>query len=792
MSYGRDLKDLRLYEIFELNYFDKRFQYNVKYEEFKKLIIPFPQRVSGSYKDENGSEQTCEKYKDENGFEQLVLESKMNNLLKDKAKPLIFFKGWAGTGKTTFLNLFCKDFEKQNIDYKVCLLNFNEHTTPIEGYKMINVFIRKFITGIYDEIQKKDIEDQFLSTIYEKTRKADFKDKIRWILPDNPNSIDSSTFLESKTIEILQCFLISLKISKSIDSVDFSVLNELNTESQLFICILLCTEVTTQNKFVFVFDNVDALSQVFIAQRLLRLAINLEYVLNQAQIKEGVEAKFILSLREINKPYLDSLLAVGIGIETNKRVLAQSENLDFNVRELNYVYEILKKRSRTYYYNNPNENNKNINIIIEDNIEDNYNETLIYLFNYNIRVMTSALAKIVDKDYDYRITADLSEIYEPNGFVNGEIKKEPIKEGIRGCVLLHILEYLSQTDDDNILHNLVAEEIDLFKKDISPFRLIMTLLCNLSQNCNNDVSISDVVKRIKKTGYSSPESLKSFIKQCYTPSNEQSLLMFKKIKDSFFTGKKDSNILEIEEEIKGDIYIAIDDNKVENKHLFNVGYQNMAFVKSIYIHYEWFNFLCYKRKNKRRNTCSLFEATNLLPSDKSKYVFEQQIEDVFNFTRNEIKNTDRHFCEKRCECENTCEKDCQKIERLNQEIARFKDSDFCYSKKNGRKLFYNTRIISRHVTYLEKFRKYLFNSEAFSSSIDSNKKQYGSKSAADIQIFILDYIEKYLTLYCNRKIKDSLETLAVFNKTVGRISEIKQAAKNNTYLSIEDLIKSVL
>lgn len=183
-----------------------------------------------------------------------------------------------------------------------------------------------------------------------------------------------------------------------------------------------------------------------------------------------------------------------------------------------------------------------------------------------------------------------------------------------------------------------------------------------------------------------------------------------------------------------------------------------AYAEKVFIHFEYFNVLSLM---DNRVDSRLKQPENSLFQLTRKDDFVKCLDRVFRKTSDIINKSDKHFCS---HCKN--EKGCPKGNGNWRNNCMEAINIFANEKFLIKDTLYVSRVITSHINYLDIFRQYqALLSENEEGKIDRN-----------INLTIIEYIERYISLYENKAVRD---------ETIGKVIE---KIKTNVKLAKESFV----
>ena len=666
----------------------------------------------------------------------------LKDSIKNINKHICFFVGNGGTGKTTFLHKFDKDY---GAEYKMFFLDLIKNPTRT----------------ISENNLKENICDEIDLLVDKASLTAFFKDyipqKTALDFLCTPNINDSKAAVPFVDY-LFRSFRTGNKLARKI------LLNSYGVEHLLEIYLILFfynkkAHNEHQPYSVLVFDNIDELSQVYIAQTLITLVFDVfstvqkYFEVNENSIFNSnysfVEHFTILvSVRSVNEKLITGVEQQGERIVYQKeRLLFTPDMVTMNNMLAKRFAAYQKRESRSplelqsYYYKIISRNEQYVSKRIEP------------LLNFDRRFLSLSIVEnsvlkveaLVPNNYSYL--------------------------GERGIILLNTLNWLFTWNGNNSLFYKYAMADANQSQICNVYRMCFTALSNLSGLTNiykdsildaNHPGLSDYDKITEvRLG-----NLLGEMKRWY-PEKVQNSILSLLISSSFYN-------FEIPVFLLGDLikqrthqfYSQKDDVTPEayaqyilkflkdlNEHDINeirvtTNPSCVVYSYHVFIHFEYFNLISYYKipRNPRSNTLKpLFCISN-------ESEMRNCITRVFNIVKQNIDTSDNHFCKY---CGKACKDSVNaKNKECNQAIDDFKVSQLTI---NG--ALYSTRIITSLINYIDAYRLYLWN------ITDLHNRS--------IQTFLLETIKALVNIYWYKKVKDdsAREVIASIEKNIKRIEE---------------------
>jgi len=709
------------------------------------------------------------------------------NLSSESRKNLIFLYGLSGCGKTTFIRSF-----------------FRENT---DKYNMVNINLIEDPGTITEDSPEHIKDEELLSIILqENIRREKLLVKPGFLkylreLYDNRNGVDSGWdimmggFKKEESEVAFKKFVTSSQIeTPSLNT----LFRDLKIDDLLFIYLLSnIFDIKDDNEktCVFLFDNLDELSQVYIAKDLIKFLYNIfsrvqnfcEKVLKYYWMKN---VRFLMAFREVHYCMFAPQLK-----ERNDN-LSQSIEISFPTQDLlpkilSRRLEIAGRDSEIKWDNIDKQREQTVELISIFSCDDiNTKKTIAPLFNFDNRMITNMITGI--SEYDFIEISKKSYV---------SIMKNSLV-GARGIILLAILKYLNkktQSFKDIIISN-TQEECNIF-------RMILTLLCNLSkadrivpkdeildeedyERIYQPIFLEKTIQLLRKFKIYDSENLSDLFQNLFrTSDNSFELFIMLEILDAI---DNDGKII-IEDSITKVISLIghdLSDEKLDRRlkaktHALKlkINPSSIIYVNQILIHYEYYNFYIHSMDSMKNvyEIKPLFQSINLV---NGKFEFEEQLTAIFNFIVESSKNMDKFFCEKICGKKEEDIKSCTaEYAVCKKSVQNFIEMGYCASNA-----LYLSRVIRSHINYIDSFREFLWKDKGFNDKLSRegiqmtidgqehiNGKEISLSPKQEIQRYLLDVINQYIDLFKTKKVKDY-----TMKKLVDEIVvQYEEAIKNN-------------
>lgn len=628
-------------------------------------------------------------------------------------KFMIFFSGFSGNGKTTFIQWFtrhvktCGDrpLEHLYIDISESIYilqdTFLSHRLEKKKVNPFTVRMRQELRAILNNSRGQETMIQLFTLILEK------KNKLRgYFSPPFYQQLEAK--LTDSSFGAIDQGLVAEVIDESGFN-DVFVLYFL----QLFLKIV---RNPSEKIYIIYFDNLDAMDIEFISARFSeqfdRLYNNF-LKLGQEFFKEEFgkaiyckkQLRFVFALRDANSAevnaHIKDLKSPSIGkIEFSlsslgKRIL--SKRLDFAVRVCHR--DACKPKIRR---------------VLENLIQDEYTKRVFLpLFNFDYRKLIRFIIGFAESTEDQIPELNLktyNQVYQA--------RQHASRYGARGILFYGFIRGLWESDFlkdfvDNPRHNRANGLCN-------PIRVILTVLldlCNYKSFMEEDhesikcdeVGLFTLVKSLQGI-YSDQRIINLLVKYflCHKESWSHLITIINKkvVEDSDFN--QEIQLLEKyrvseknleKEEIKKQL------NRVKVK----INPSGFIYLKYLIVHFEFYSRLV-------SNRAPLFSCTEMLP-DKSLYAFEQTIDCVFERLILHCEMMEKFWQH-------------QFVEKLDFTTNQFTVSSFSfkYTSRNkhvemrsGEGQFHASRIVNSHISYIDEFRYYLLHNDAFRNQLAVNR-----------------------------------------------------------------------
>lgn len=630
---------------------------------------------------------------------------------------IINIDGYAGIGKTTFINYFIRSHRLANFLF----IDFNKYFPLFTNNNVKQKHSDNLPHVVSDLLDKINTDPKNSKRYIEKIKSLIVKQEdytnpilstIKAFLNEEIN-LDKNVFIKKKYINHLllyknkyasyfsRLFLSTIEFYNNTNEIEenFSfILNDCDFKDVFILFFLfqfIQYEENKPGKQIIIFDNLDAVNLDFLSDYFCNnfksTLSNISHYVNKffPKIDFNKDYKFIFILRDGNGAIVNShLMGAFAGMKTtfNFRI-----NYDSSIykeiieRRINYYLDIEK------YGKKIDDTNKRKLSFLLDLLKDEYiNEVIIPLFNADIRKTVSYFLKVT---FQNSIFSKSIIDYNLKSFTEIPFMQ---KFGLRGAIIFEILESLKKED--------IFKEYPFYSKDnnicaeghISHLRLILIALINLSNIKNSkyvnnynfrpkNVTLTTLFKETELL-FSNKEVLNILIESFKLHTkNWANLVTFRNI--PFHTN------VDIKEFLSGKIdsedYIEI---KEYNDTCVNINPSGFVYIKYLLTHFEFYSSIL------AGNEQPLFLA-DLSKNENDDYVFILIIQNVYV----QIK---RHI-EQIAKCYTT------KIDgELGLSRKEFEASVFAFRHLGNHipsptGLSHTIRVITSAIVYLDTFRLYI-------------------------------------------------------------------------------------
>jgi hypothetical protein len=706
-------------------------------------------------------------------------DMKFNLMQSIRDNTYTIVSGYAGNGKTTFLHWFkeeIKDF------YIVDIINvirkgvgFDLEYTLVEKYltselwdrldiDVFDIMCRNRDNIFFDYFDAKllDKVDNYYSRCKGESENRELFESIFEDINSNPKN---SSYSQKLILYILHAVLLQLKDKPGEESDDIKP-------------YLLC------------FDNLDELRIGHLTDDVWIHTLDAISKLNSIFSKlENTKKNDLTNKISLLFVFRDANFAVGAA-QANDRLSHITKQLRFFYT--NSGLEITNKRLSVYakyghnskIYDNDEDICNLMKFISEDKVL--MKERLMPLFNYNSRQFSDAVVNIVTPE---SISGKLYSLFDmTEERYNAFPKDEAMRNGKRGIFMNTFIRHLSNV---SFLER-VAPKIENTPDNeghCNSARMFLTVLCNLSFGNRTEesrdekaeaepvqvplITIYKYCKDIMTTDdfFDTITSLIDFNKSSWahliTVYNKKPTQLGKEYYFDFSSEKEILNAQGMTEDLKK---IAISANA-----------SAYIYLRYILTHFEY--IAAYKvARNNLIHDKPLFLRTNIGNYRKLKWEFEETIETVYKTVKRYYDRTENFFDEVfKKKLKYTREEYCHP-----DSVYIFK-GDY-HSKIRNQKYYplYMTRLLTTHIRYLDDFRIYINN--YYGTEIENTLNKIPDNLASNfknkegINTFLLEYIEKYVTLL--KKIDDPAKG-DIAQKLSDQLKEVKLNPKLS--VAIEEL-----
>jgi hypothetical protein len=634
--------------------------------------------------------------------------------------------GYSGNGKTTFIHWFKEEMEKsdQNIYFEIInLINKGYNGERDMGLMAYSLKDRLKCDLIDNEVitiiaNNRDI----FSEIFTKEQLNSFC-KIK---TDNLTIENINYFLEEFCFkDILILFLLQRVMQFTSNS-----------------------SISNKQTYTFCFDNLDEIGLEYLTEEMWTtircVCINImPDIIRSLNIpfSFALRIKFLLVFREANLATSSAQLNDRLNpfIVVNKRfILIPFLGKEIVMKRIEY-YEKLTKNVDSHMI-------KWFNVILDD---DKVVKIILPLFNYDYRKFVEVTISIIDK-YFKDFSSDNYAKIPSNGY---------IKYGKRGIILNAFIRYLSI---NNYIPQLARiTPLDPEKAHCNNARLMLTIFSNLSYG---QIGLPKEDKELHEAK-PNPFTLIKAYDSCKEVLSIQDFFRTLEVlidlnKSSWahlitIYGKKpvqDGNKIKFDfrEEIAilGKYYdnngvLSIDELITLNNISFSLDASSYIYLRDILPHFEYIS--SYKAKGYDEwKQKPLFQLVNI-DIKEMQWEFQIKMNEVFQHVETYRKNIQKHFDEMTLKI-NTIVKNKEDYVKSNY-VFRGEKS---IGEDATNAPLYMTRLITKHITYIEAFRHYI-TTDGYSNIQDSYNKidvnirtNLSIYSVESINSYILNIIKKYL------------------------------------------------
>lgn len=676
------------------------------------------------------------------------IRNKLQDAIDSSKTRFIHFIGSSGTGKTTFLHHYFLNYSKES--------NYSYDFINLIGRAAIATdddTIKRNICNRIDEVADGVTITHFIDAYVNSGKKI----PILYI----ENATDDRCLLN---------YLYRRKHDKNHSAV-IALLSKYNPTqlATIFVILSLYKNNNNTGQNIIIFDNIDELTQTYIAENLMTFIISVfsavqEYfdVIDDKMF--GTPSKFvdhctfIISIRAINAKLL------GESQQQNERLREQIKHVNFNPR----IYEYSKMLKKRIEYSNTDEDDKRLalrrycKIVSEEpRYVLNHVEALL---NFDRRILTQSFSCIPERTRWF-----------------SELNTLPQGVGRRGAILLNTLEFLySENNYSSLFSAYVRDDKETMydnKNRCNIHRMCFTLLSNMSglslQNKNDssnllfsesdffeqlhDVSLYDFVYRLSQ--WYEIDEIKNVLKSLIstTSSNYEvpTFLEGNIVEDFTYQFFKSNDFRKsiptyVEELVNYVMGLA----DLEKQRIFvKINPLCVVYPYHVFIHFEYYNLLSYYRKGRKSIEDSWIKPLFLI---RDKKELRACLDRVYGMFETMVRKMEGHFCGK---CKNCQEHNAKKDKNVcNKMLDDFKGQEFCF---NG--ALYSSRTLTSIINYLDSYRVYMWESSSFDK---------------EIQTIVISEIRKYISKFWVNKVQDNSieEILGTITNTLNNDIE-----KNGNY-----------
>lgn len=430
------------------------------------------------------------------------------------------------------------------------------------------------------------------------------------------------------------------------------------------------------------------------------------------------------------------------GIEMPHHYYSQRQILN---RKIDYYLEVEQNREADNY-----KQLETLKSIVPVIYSDRYYKRL---FNGNVRYGERTICNMLQLYGDNASNKVLSECV---GLYNSQLDKQVKREGINGIILSMILFYFKQKE---IYHKkLYLSECSL-NYVISISRIVLTMLDERREEGLYLYDIFEYFSDIDESAY----SLEEICKVIYALS-EAGRYFWRRL--LIFETKFPEKAEDLESQIES--YRRQNNNKNDYSKI-KICRAGSSYVEFVVPHFEFIQSRSTNATNRMRTSMSPLFCSNSLEKIDGEYRFVKKIRTVYNIVKN--------CC---IECSNFSSRvmmarGYSKIEYINSVFNHQDNND---DGTRGIKQCYESRLIFRHITYIEKYRQYLLANK----ELDSNTLQ-------EINKCLTEWIKKYLELYDVDETRISFHTEEQDTATLVLLDRIK-AIEDSSYKDFTTIIET--
>ena len=709
-----------------------------------KRITPF----DTSSKEKNKKEFIDNFFVDYSKYTKETLDMSLYKTIKG-IKNTILFYGASGSGKTTYLNYFADTYLN---DFVFHFINLIEDPTPTNHERCIKDSILAKLSIILD-----DKDNGVTENLYRRFVVGDA------VMPFERNE-DNDLFVDY-LVETLQRWKKAEKYLYSIGSLDDEEDHLAANCNEGLLMIYVISELLKsdknlngEKKHVFIFDNLDEVPTQYITSHTFNLILSVyskvqRYCMDYSDYNFLRNCTFILSYRSTNAQLIDEA-------QHEERVFMATEDIEFG-KEYQVQYSDILNRRMEYYWKHEADSimkDSIINACILFNTEKGFcSNVLRPLFNYDYRMFTTLfILHLFGKDFkniDKRIIIANSDVTR---FDSVE------QTGARGVLLFNALESMMSYHSSRFM-NYVRHEFE-DETICNIYRMAFTLLSNLGGWSIKDMDLQNAIRDENVFNEGIPRiTMGKFVKRI----------------EKWYGAELVSTVLEglvgsvaynyeypvVLEGSKVDSYYDYPSNPhttsglasyIEKLYNENEGVLSSIYVKinplcvlyawRVFINFEYFNLIstkwdCDTIKKSRYKPVPLFQIN-------TEYELRQCLNSVFLTVNYVLSMADRHFCDKcfdlkKSKCKYKKGWGMMKKADVNSSILTCKESfnDFIEDGFCVQNSLYATRLITSHINYLERYRKYM--KTACSENLEKS---------IIIQRVVIDQMSEYIRLWGERRV----------------------------------------
>ncbi len=711
-------------------------------------------------------------------FEDTLFSKSVNN-------RLIFFSGFSGCGKTTFIHKFMNSNEDDGsivpiyIDFeKFSSIDPNTDYSGRSFYQGVSTLGNNIQNTIRD-ILERFLPIEMIPHIYRS------KNSVTASIQDamiNMNDIDKLGHCDPPCHDTKVCSCTPQKIisrciklmiendwafhkylspttreqMKNIALSGFSSEQDFNsfvfslstTETFMIFCMMLFFKIKGQRKFVILFDNLDNVDLLDLSKSFQTEFINALNIVTQISVEESLfnkkihftnSFKFVFCLRDANNVYIKAHLQDAIGntvIDTNfTKFLGGDFYKMILEKRLDFANELCIEGEEAEKVVHLSSIINTIGSFI--NAQDKYFEdAIVRLFNCDIKKVVKALYMLSGNVDLVKFTAIIEK-----DFSRTSVQNPDYFFGLRGGVLFWITKYL--IDEDFLGEMTRKVVVDKVYGSCLIHRMILTVLINRT---SFDWKTGRPFGSIRDTC-----SLYDFITEmnfsCVYPCKD----IVGKLEEMFFYhydkmihlltvhNKKILSKNSFKEEIAQVSRLAklISSDRSKDSQLrediirklddiqIKVNPSGFALVRYILPHFEYYSNLA---------KCELPLFSLGINKDKNgSFIFLQNIEKVLKIVKDHFELNNKFFIRHFGNENNNCP------DVFNADYYRKSSFSFKYKSDNSKMTmgeFHMTRVINFHLIYLDRFRLYL-----------ADAKCNSNKDVATINRKILEKMKDYNKLF---------------------------------------------